>query len=192
MTSLTLLERLRDPADSDAWLRFHEFYSPIIRVWLVRRGLQEQDANDVQQEVLRVAVVDLPKFGHNGHTGALRCWLRTAVSNQLRTFWRRKKRAADAVGGSEHQRIAEQLEDPNSAMSQAWDHEYRRAVCVRLLENVAHEFEGKTMEAFRKVALEGQSAKEVASGLGMTANAVRIAQSRVLQRMRQIAQGMLD
>lgn len=192
VTSLTLLERLRNADDSEAWTRFHDLYAPLIRWWLAARGLQTQDAEDVQQEVMRVAFAELSRFEHSGRTGALRCWLREAVSNQLRVFWRRRVNRPGGVGGSAHLMIAEQLADPHSELSRAWDEEFQRAVCRDLLATVSGEFEGQTMRAFRAVALEGKRPAEAAEELGMTANAIRTAQSRVLRRLREIAQGMLD
>jgi DNA-directed RNA polymerase specialized sigma24 family protein len=41
------------------------------------------------------------------------------------------------------------------------------------------------------VALEGQSHAEAAAGLGLSVNAIRIAKSRVLKRMRQEADGLI-
>jgi RNA polymerase sigma-70 factor, ECF subfamily len=191
-TSLSLLERLRDPADSDAWRSFHDLYGPWIRHWLVRKGLQEQDADDVFQEVFRVAATELGQFEHSGRPGALRRWLREVLANRLRTFWRQKCSRPGAVGGSEHLAMAEELQDPASQLSRAWDEEYRRAVCDRLFVAIEHEFEGKTMAAFRSVALEGKRPADVAAELQMTPNAVRIAQSRVLRRMRELGEGILD
>jgi RNA polymerase sigma-70 factor, ECF subfamily len=191
-TSLSLLARLHDSADDDAWERFQAVYAPLIEKWLVWRGVLEQDAADIRQEVMRIAVCELPRFEHSGRAGALRCWLRQTVGNQLRAFWRRKARQPEAVGGSVHQAIAEQLQDPASQLSRAWDEEYRRTVCRHLLAMVSNEFEGKTMEAFRQVALEEKRPVEVASDLGMTPNAVRIAQSRILRRLREIGQGMFE
>jgi DNA-directed RNA polymerase specialized sigma24 family protein len=53
------------------------------------------------------------------------------------------------------------------------------------------EFEPKTMRAFRRVALEGVSPREVAGELGMSVGAVYMAKSTVLHRLRQEAQGLI-
>src|SRR5687768_3792442 len=45
-TSLTLLERLRQPGDQEAWTRFVQLYTPLLYHWARRAGLQEQDAAD--------------------------------------------------------------------------------------------------------------------------------------------------
>jgi RNA polymerase sigma-70 factor (ECF subfamily) len=192
VTSLSLLARLNNPQDATAWDDFHRLYAPLLRRWLMQRGVQPQDADDVVQEVLRIAVAEMGRFEHSGRTGALRCWLRQTMSNQLRVLWRRAARQPHPVGGSEHQALADQLADPHSALSQAFDEEYRRGVCAHLLAAVTAEFQDKTMQAFRRSLLEGKRPAQVATELGMTANAVRIAQSRVLRRLREVGQGILD
>lgn len=80
LTSVSLLERLRDRSDEDAWHRFHDLYGPLIRGWLMRRGVRQQDADDVGQDVMSLAVTELPGFQHNGRVGALRAWLRQVVA----------------------------------------------------------------------------------------------------------------
>lgn len=191
VTSLSLLERLQDRADEAAWHRFHDLYGPLIRQWLLRRGVTHQDADDVSQEVMQLAVAQLPDFRHNGRVGALRAWLRQVVANRLKTFWRQQNRRA-AAGGSDYGDLADQLADPKSQMSRVWNEEYHRALCERLLDLAANEFQQQTMEAFRRVALDGQNATEAAEALGISANAVRIAQSRVMHRLRELGEGLLD
>ena len=191
LTSVSLLERLRDRSDEDAWHRFHDLYGPLIRGWLIRRGVRQQDADDVGQDVMSLAVTELPGFQHNGRVGALRAWLRQVVANRLKSFWRQQNRQA-TPGGSDYGDLAEQLADPQSQLSRVWNEEYHRVLCERLLELAASEFQEQTMEAFRRVALDGQKASEAAEALGMSANAVRIAQSRVLRRLRELGEGLLD
>lgn len=191
VTSVSLLERLRDRSDNAAWQRFDALYGPLIRHWLIRRGVNQQDADDVAQEVMSLAITQLPNFQHNGNVGALRAWLRQVVANRLRTFWRQKNRGATAVG-ADGADLAEQLADPKSQLSRVWDEEYHRDLCERLLELASNEFQQQTMDAFRRVAIQGQNASEAANELGISANAVRIAQSRVMRRLRELGEGLLE
>ena len=50
---------------------------------------------------------------------------------------------------------------------------------------VRDQFEERTWRAFWRVAVEDRSPSEVAEELGITANAVRQAKSRVLRRLRE-------
>src|SRR5690349_13376275 len=51
-TPVSLLERLREPAQEQAWARFVELYTPLLFHWARHIGLQEADAADLVQDVL--------------------------------------------------------------------------------------------------------------------------------------------
>ena len=61
-----------------------------------------------------------------------------------------------------------------------------------LLELAELEFEPTTVRAFRRLALEGASGSEAAGELGLSLAAVYAARSRVLRRLRELAEGLLD
>jgi RNA polymerase sigma factor (sigma-70 family) len=185
-TSVSLLERLRLRPDPESWRRLVDLYEPLIRGWLRRHSLQPPDADDLVQEVLGVLVRELPGFVHDLRPGAFRRWLRTITVNRLRTFWRTRRPGADVA------RVLDQLEDPDSGLSRLWDEEHDRHVVTRLLALIEPEFEPVTWRAFRGLMLEGKTTAGVATEVGVTPNAVRIAKSRVLRRLRQEIDGLID
>ena len=64
---------------------------------------------------------------------------------------------------------------------------------ARLLEDlVEEEFEPVTLRAFRLLALDGVSGAEAAQELRLSVAAVYVAKSRVLARIRQEAEGLID
>jgi RNA polymerase sigma-70 factor (ECF subfamily) len=191
-TSLSLLECLREKLDAAAWQRFFDLYEPLIRGWLRRHQLQLSDTDDVVQEVLAIVVKEIPHFEHNQRPGAFRSWLRTTTVHCLRRFWRDRLYSPDAAGGSSWEEHLAQLEDPNSGLSRLWDEEHDRHVLRRLLELIEGDFKPATRQAFRRLVLERAPAVEVAAELGLTVNAVLIAKSRVLLRLRQEARDLLD
>jgi RNA polymerase sigma-70 factor (ECF subfamily) len=191
-TSVSLLDRLREEPDADAWRRLVDMYTPLIRGWLRRHGLPPQEADDLVQEVLAVVVRRLPDFRREERTGAFRRWLRTITVNCLRDFWRRQRGRPLATGDSDFRNVLDQLEDPDSALSRLWDEEHDRHVTQRLLEMIRPHFEPSTWRAFQRVALEGVPPDQVAAELGLSVNAVFIAKSRVLCRLRQEGAGLID
>jgi RNA polymerase sigma-70 factor (ECF subfamily) len=191
-TSASLLERLREQPDGEAWHRLVDLYSPLLRQWLAGYGLQASDVDDLTQEVLAVVVRELPQFQHNQRAGAFRRWLRTIMVNRLRGFWRARQTRPQATGDSDLGRILSELEDPQSALSRQWDLEHDRQVMARLLELVQPQVAPATWQAFRRVVLEGQSEESAAAELGLSVNAVFIAKSRVLARLRREARELID
>jgi RNA polymerase sigma-70 factor (ECF subfamily) len=191
-TSVSLLERLQQRPDADSWRRLVELYTPLLRGWLGRHALQASDADDLVQEVLAVVVRELPHFRHNRRAGAFRSWLRTVLVHRLRAFWQQRQARPQGTGDSAFARMLDELEDPHSGLSRLWDGEHDRHVLRRLLRWVEPDFARNTWQAFRRLALDGADPDAVAAELGMTVNAVCIAKSRVLQRLRQEARGLID
>src|SRR5262245_666931 len=87
-TPASLLERLKQPADQNAWARFVELYTPLLYYWARRAGLQEADAADLVQEVLGLLFQKLPEFAYDPGR-SFRNWLRTVTLNKLRERRRR-------------------------------------------------------------------------------------------------------
>jgi RNA polymerase sigma-70 factor (ECF subfamily) len=188
-TQMSLLARARQ-GEELAWRRVVDLYRPLIRGWLLRQGVRPQEAEDLTQDVLARLVQELDRFAHSGRPGAFRSWLRTVTVNRAREFWRAGKARARAAGGA--QDWVEQLEDPGSALSGRWDEEHDRHVLRRLLELLDEEFTPATVRAFRRLTFDGAAGREVAAELGMSVAAVYAAKSRVLQRLRREAEGLLD
>jgi RNA polymerase sigma factor (sigma-70 family) len=187
-TSLSLLDQLREsqPQDAEeAWERLVPIYQALLQKWLRAAGLQQADRDDLSQRVLEVLVRRLPEFEHSGRKGAFRAWLRGITVNFLREFWRTKPTP-------ESSSVLDQLVDPHSDLSKLWDEQHDRHVLHSLLDLVQMEFTDTTWRAFRRLVLDGIPARIVAVELEITVNAVLIAKSRVLARLRQEACGWLD
>jgi RNA polymerase sigma-70 factor (ECF subfamily) len=191
-TSVSLLDRLRKRPVAGDWQRLVDLYTPWLDTWLCRQGVSPADADDLVQEVLSVVVREVPGFRHDQRKGAFRCWLRTIAVNRLRAFWRSRQTHAVATGDSDMEQRLDELADSNSSLSRLWDQEHDQHVLKRLLELVEPEFAQATWQAFRRVALEGARPAEVAAELGLSGNAVLLAKSRVLRRLREEAQGLVD
>ena len=62
LTRPSLLARVRDLEDAEAWREFVHLYTPLVYGHCRRHGLQDADAADVAQEVMRVAAGAMPQF----------------------------------------------------------------------------------------------------------------------------------
>ena len=190
-TSLTLLERLRQRPDTEAWRRLMDLYAPLIGRWLARWSLQPADHDDLMQEVSSVVVRKLADFQRQ-REGSFRAWLRLITANCLREHWRRSQRQPLGTGDSNFLQKLQELEDPQSPLAQLWNDEHDRHVAHRLLAAVEQQFEPTTREAFRRVVMLGEKPEAVAAELGITVNAVFLAKSRILRRLRCESDGLLS
>jgi RNA polymerase sigma-70 factor (ECF subfamily) len=185
------LERLRSQQDQLSWRRLVDIYTPVVRATLARFDVPPADADDLTQEVLGVLVRELPSFEHNGRPGAFRNWLRSVVVFRLRGFWRSAK-WRPAAGEAEFEARIAALEDNSSDPSRQWDFEHDQHVARRLLELLEPEFTPSTWHAFRRQVLEDARPADVAAELGISVNAALIAKSRVLRRLREEGEGLVD
>lgn len=178
--------------EENAWRDLTGLYRPLIVGWLNRQGVPPRDLDDLSQDILLSVVKHLPRFQHSGQRGAFRSWLRTIVYSRTADYWRALDVATQGSGGSGAIAALQQIEDPDSDLNRQWDEEHDGYVLDCLLDLVEEEFEPATVQAFRRLALDGAAGAAVANELGMSVAAVYGAKSRVLARIRQEAEGLID
>ncbi len=185
-TPASLLDRLRNSFDADAWAHFVALYTPLIYSWGRRVGLQDQDAVDLVQEVFATLIQVLPTFTYDQHK-SFRRWLRTVTINKWRNRRKQWNEKMPREPGDAVNRLA--LPDDVEAF---WEAEYHRHLVGQALAIMRADFEEKTWKACWEVVVAGRSAGDVAAELGLTVGAVYAAKFRVLDRLRQELRGMLD
>jgi RNA polymerase sigma-70 factor, ECF subfamily len=185
-TSASLLERVRNPADQNAWKRFVRLYTPLLYHWAHRIRLQEQDAADLVQDVFMVLVRKLPEFQYD-RARSFRAWLKTVLQNKWREHQRRRAARPVEVRGLP---LPDRADDEDAPVFS--DADYLQRIVGRALELLREELPPATWEAFSEYCIAGRAAPEVARTLGVTVNAVYIAKCRVLRRLRQDLSGLTD
>ena len=178
--------------EENAWKDLSDLYRPLILSWLNRQGVPASDLEDLCQDVLLSVVKHLPNFQHSNRRGAFRSWLRTIVCSRTADYWRRIDPGVEASGGSGVTAVLQRIADPESDLNRQWDEEHDQYVVRRLLDLVEEVFEPTTLQAFRRLVLEGASGAETAKELGLSVMSVYKAKSRVLRRIRQVAEGLID
>jgi RNA polymerase sigma-70 factor (ECF subfamily) len=88
--------------------------------------------------------------------------------------------------------MLDKLEDPESNLSRLWDQQHDQHIARKLMDLVQPQFEPATWQAFRRVVLDGVKAAVAAAELNISINAVLLAKSRVLCRLRQEMKGLTD
>jgi RNA polymerase sigma-70 factor (ECF subfamily) len=184
-TPSSLLERLRQPFEPEAWGRFVALYTPLVYSWGRRVGLQEQDAADLVQDVFVTLLQVLPTFTYDRHRSFSR-WLWTVTINK----WRKDRKLANRmVRGLGDQQDAVAVEDD---LEGALEAEYQEHLANQALQLMRTDFEETTWRACWETVAIGRPAAEVAAELGLTVGAVYAAKFRVLKRLRRELQGLLE
>jgi len=191
-TSLSLLQRLKTaPPESNDWVQLDSVYRPMIVSWARRGGVADNDVQDVAQNVLLSVSREIPSFERRA-TGAFRGFLRAITIHRIHAYWRDRRHNPAAAGRLSPFDFLDQLSDPRSPLSREWDQEHDRVVFKRLLEIVKPDFQATTWSAFERFVLDDVPAIQVALELGITENAIYLAKSRVLSRLREESAGLLD
>lgn len=182
-TRPSLLMAVRDPRNQTAWSEFVSIYTPLVFGHAMRRGLQEADAADVAQEVMRAVARTIPKFDYDRRRGAFRAWLLTVTRSKLANFFTARARRGQETGETTILELAAPEASPSEMAD--WDREYRTRVFQWALDQVKPDFQTATWEAFWRTAIEQKPVTEVAAALGLSPGAVYIARSRVIARLRE-------
>src|SRR5262245_23107053 len=141
---------------------------------------------------MTVVVKELKGFTDPGRIGGFRTWLRGVCLHRLQGYRRSRQLRGDAVGGTDFQVQLHNVTDPGDNPTGNWDREHDAAILRQLLENLADDFEEKTLQAFSRLVFDGTAAPQVAADLGMSVGAVYIAKSRVLRGLRAEAEGLIE
>ena len=184
LTRASLLVRLRDPNDADAWKEFARLYASVIYGFARKRGLQDADAADLMQEVLRSVAGAVGRLDYDPGKGTFRGWLYSITRNKIYNFLESRRRHARGTGDSNARQRLE--EHPGREVdTDDWDHEYERKAFAWAADRVRIEFQPSTWQAFWHTAVDGQSARDVGERLGLSPGAVYVAKSRVLARLKE-------
>src|ERR1700733_4527290 len=87
-TSVSLLERLRQPSNHEAWSRFVRLYTPLLHYWAGRTGFGASEADDLVQDVFTHLLKEMPEFAFDPNK-KFRGWLRTVAMNRWNEIRRR-------------------------------------------------------------------------------------------------------
>ena len=191
LTRATLLLRLRDANDSEAWSGFVRDYGPMLYRFVRSRGLQDADAADIVQDVLRSVGQAIERLEYDKQRGGFRAWLFTITRNKLASFFERRRRAGATPQDTDQYELLTQESGGPNELHEQWELEHQRQLAETAMQRVKPTMEPKSWAAFELTAIQGQSADEVAGLLGMSKGALYVARSRVIAKLRSEIQRQL-
>ena len=189
LTRASLLVQIRDGANHSAWQEFVNLYGPVVYGFARKRGLQDADAADVMQDVLRSISSAIGRLDYDRNQGTFRGWLFTITRNKIFNFLSARRIRPQGSGDTTANRMLDAHADGSDSTA-AWETEYQRRLAALAMERIRHEFQEKTWRAFWLTAVEGVAAPEVAKQIGMSAGAIYVAKSRVLARLKDEVESM--
>jgi RNA polymerase sigma factor (sigma-70 family) len=179
LTRPSLLLRLRDVKDAPAWDLFVETYTPLVYAYCRRRGLQSSDVADVTQEVMAQVMRSIADFTYDPGRGRFRDWLGTVTRTKILRYLRNNDRPGHPTSGE----VLNQVEDPES--DTLWTEAFQARVLEVALGRTRPSFEEATWKLFLGSWVDGKPAARLAEELRVPVEAVYVAKSRVLKRLRE-------
>ena len=169
--------------EPEAWERLVSVYSPLVHHWCRQAGAAEHDIADVTQEVFAAVASSLSQFRPDQPGTTFRAWMRGIARHKLLNHARDK--GQPAVGGTDAQVRLQQVPAPPREVDLSESPAEVAGLYERALRLVRCQVEDRTWTAFWKATIESRTTTEVAAELGITPNAVRLAKSHVLRRLRE-------
>lgn len=191
LTRVSLLVRIQDPSDAEAWRQFFELYAPVVYGFARKRGLQDADSADLMQDVLRSVSMAAGRLNYDPAKGTFRGWLYSVTRNKIFNFLDKQRRQARGSGDSGAHRRLDELPAPVEEREE-WDRDYERRRFAWAAERVREEFQESTWNAFWMTAVDGLSAKDAGAKLTMSPGAIYVAKSRVIARLREEIESVND
>lgn len=189
LTRASLVLKLRDGTDHAAWQEFMKLYGPVVYGFARKRGLQDADAADLMQDVMRSVSSAIGRLDYDRSQGTFRGWLFTITRNRVFNFLSARRLRPQGSGDTAMNR---QLDAQSATTDGAdvWELEYQRRLASLAMERVKKEFQETTWQAFWLTAVEGNSAADVSKKIGMSTGAIYVAKSRVLARLKEEVESM--
>lgn len=182
-TRASLIQRLPNAADDDAWQTFTEIYEPLLFRLARSRGLQSADAEDFVQEVLKAVAGSVNRWLENNDRGPFRAWLFRIAGNLAVNFLTRPRHRGIGTGDSQMKQFLEMQPVAAQDSGELFASEYRRELFRWAAEQVRATVPANGWLAFWWTTVGGRPIAEVATELGMSVGAVYIARSRITRRI---------
>jgi len=186
ITTTQLLDELKATGSAPAWDQFCRHFQPVVVNFARQLGLSQADAEDAAQETMAAFFKAFEGGKYDRGIGRLSSWLFGVAKRVILNLRGRRpleQLIADKTTGTSFWDL---IEDDNS-IQQTWENEWRLMALKGCLEQVRREFDSKVVTAFELYGLHGIDIEDVCRQLAMSRNAVYIAKSRVLSRLRVLA-----
>lgn len=158
-------------------------YGPVVYGFARKRGLQDADAADLMQEVMRSVAAAIGQLEYDRKRGSFAGWLFTITRNKVFNFLSARRSRPQGAGDTDTHRLLNAQPD-NDEGSDAWELEYQRQIAAIAMQRIQPEFQESTWRAFQLTAVDGLPAPVVAERTGLSTGAVYVAKSRVLARLK--------
>jgi RNA polymerase sigma-70 factor (ECF subfamily) len=184
-TRSSLLRRIHDHQDSESWNEFDGVYRPLLTQYARQRGMSAQVAEEIAQDCLIAVAKQISGFERRR---SFRAWLRAIVDHKVADHLAKQRGRKKTVGDAALSALRDYAPQPGDA----WEQQWNEAVATMLAKRLQTSFAAHTVQAFTLYVLDGKPVEEISTALGMTANQIYVAKSRVARYLRENCADLID
>jgi len=178
-TRVSLLLRIKDYDNVEAWNEFHALYAPLLFRYARSRGLAPSDAEEMRDRCLMAVARKISSFDYDRTKGRFKNWLfRIAHGHAVDIIRKKRERHADTQCLAN---LRDSAPSPDEEWEQHWKHEHLRYCVEQIRAHVSEEY----YRAFRMLLFDNLTVVQVCERMNMNPNQVYKAKSRVLARIRE-------
>jgi len=182
-TRHSLLSRLKNWEDHEAWRQFFDTYWVLIHGAAINAGLTHAEAQDVVQETMIAVAKHMPGFHYSLKHGSFKSWLLRQTSWRIADQFRKRQTGPshDTTPCSSASQTVPQIGiDPATwEFEVMWDVEYENCVRNAAFEKVKLKVDPKSFQAFDLYIVQEWPAIKVAKLLRMSRAHVYLCTFRV-------------
>ncbi len=186
-TRSSIIARLKDPHDHDAWRTFDRLYGEVMVRYGMRRGLPLDDAQDVRQIVLLSLVHRMPRFEFLRDRGRFRSYLGRVVGNAIQRHRRRAHHAREWLAPD----LALFERPAEAAADSVWDEEWSSHHLRRAMETLSRSARPRSIAIFERL-LAGDSPENAARAAGASVESVYKLQQRYRARLSELVRRQIE
>lgn len=174
-TRLSLLSRLKNQSNEEAWEEFTEIYRPYLYRVIQNLNVRHEDIEDILQNIIVIAWEKLPEFKYDPHRGRFRSWLATVTRRDAIRYLKKQQAKKEVHLDPE---IEHQL-DCESEIDKMIENEWEQHLSELAWKRLELQFSEKVLLCFKDLAT-GMSGEEVSKKYDLSPNSVYVYKKRVL------------
>jgi RNA polymerase sigma-70 factor (ECF subfamily) len=179
-TRATLLHRVRDAGDAQAWSEFFELYAPLLESYARAFGCRPADAEELRDRCLLVVAERMSDFRYERSKGSFKSWLHRIARDKV-VDWLRRPREERAPTEA-LLAVPDAHEGPDAVWEREWRAEHLRFALAEARRDAGAEL----AERMDLLLDDSLCAAEIGARTGWNANQVYKARASVLQRVREV------
>jgi RNA polymerase sigma factor (sigma-70 family) len=180
----SLLARLKDWDDQESWKQFFDTYWKLIYGTAIKTGLSDAEAQDVVQGTMLAVAKKMNEFKYDPALGSFKSWLlhlvRWRITDQFRKRLPTARSPGDAAEDTARTATVERVPDPASLdLNATWEEDWQKNLMDAAIARTKRKAGARQYQIFDLYAIKGWPVADIVKTLGVSADQVYQAKTRV-------------